>query len=71
MREYDDDDNIRLYAPVLQRVIILAAVVIAVPVMIVVLGIRIGIEERTLRANLEGYTEYMQRVPYRLIPFVW
>jgi hypothetical protein len=33
MREYDDDDNIRLYAPVLQRVIILAAVVIAVPVM--------------------------------------
>jgi len=34
MREYDeDDDNIRLYAPVLQRVIILAAVIIAVPVM--------------------------------------
>lgn len=32
MREYDDD-NIRLYAPVLQRVIILAAVIIAVPVM--------------------------------------
>jgi hypothetical protein len=32
MREYDDD-NIRLYAPVLQRVVILAAVVIAVPVM--------------------------------------
>jgi protein-S-isoprenylcysteine O-methyltransferase Ste14 len=44
---------------------------IAVPVMIVVLGTRIGIEERTLRTNLEGYTEYMQRVPYRLIPFVW
>jgi hypothetical protein len=33
MREYDDDDNIRLYAPVLQRVIVLAAVVVAVPVM--------------------------------------
>src|SRR5215471_10849296 len=35
MREYDDydDENIRLYTPVLQRVIILAAVVIAVPVM--------------------------------------
>ena len=34
MREYDDDDdNIRLYAPVLQRVIVLAAVIIAVPVM--------------------------------------
>ena len=35
MREYDDydDENIRLYTPVLQRVIILTAVIIAVPVM--------------------------------------
>jgi hypothetical protein len=35
MREYDDysDEGIRLYTPVLQRVIILAAVIIAVPVM--------------------------------------
>jgi hypothetical protein len=38
MREYDDygeyrDDHIRLYTPVLQRVIILAAVIIAVPVL--------------------------------------
>jgi hypothetical protein len=35
MREYDDygDDSIRLYTPILQRVIILAAVVIAVPVL--------------------------------------
>jgi hypothetical protein len=36
MREHDDyydDGNIRLYTPVLQRVIILAAVIIAVPVM--------------------------------------
>jgi hypothetical protein len=35
MREYDDyhAENIRLYTPVLQRVIILAAVIIAVPVM--------------------------------------
>jgi len=32
MREYDDDDNIRLYTPVLQRIIILVAVIIAVPV---------------------------------------
>src|SRR5579863_4829857 len=31
MREYDDE-NIRLYTPVLQRVIILLAVIIAVPV---------------------------------------
>jgi hypothetical protein len=38
MREYDEDededeDNIRRYAPVLRRVIILLAVIIAVPVM--------------------------------------
>src|SRR6516165_7223023 len=35
MREYDDydDESIRLYTPLLQRVIILAAVVIAIPVM--------------------------------------
>jgi hypothetical protein len=34
MREYDDydDDHIRLYTPVVQRVVILAAVVIAVPI---------------------------------------
>ena len=31
MRDYDDD-NIRLYTPVLQRIIILVAVIIAVPV---------------------------------------
>jgi len=30
MREYDD--NIRLYMPVLQRIIILVAVIVAVPV---------------------------------------
>src|SRR5262245_10614945 len=34
MREYDEDDyNTRSYAPVLRRVIILVAVIIAVPVM--------------------------------------
>ena len=44
---------------------------VAMPIMIVLLGIRIVIEERTLRTNLDGYAEYMQRVPYRLIPFVW
>jgi len=32
MREYDD--NIRLYTPVLQRIIILVAVIVAVPVML-------------------------------------
>ena len=33
--------------------------------------VRITIEERTLRAELEGYTEYAVGVPYRLIPGVW
>jgi protein-S-isoprenylcysteine O-methyltransferase Ste14 len=32
---------------------------------------RITIEERTLRAELEGYAEYTARVPYRMIPGVW
>lgn len=32
---------------------------------------RIRGEERLLKKELPGYTEYMQRVKYRLIPFVW
>jgi protein-S-isoprenylcysteine O-methyltransferase Ste14 len=28
-------------------------------------------EERILRRDLQGYTEYTQRVPYRLIPYLW
>jgi protein-S-isoprenylcysteine O-methyltransferase Ste14 len=32
---------------------------------------RIKNEEAVLRAGLEGYTEYAERVRYRLIPFVW
>jgi protein-S-isoprenylcysteine O-methyltransferase Ste14 len=28
-------------------------------------------EEKILNAQLRGYTEYTQRVRYRLIPFVW
>jgi protein-S-isoprenylcysteine O-methyltransferase Ste14 len=43
----------------------------AVLVLAVLLGIRIQIEETTLRAGLEGYDEYAARVPYRLIPLVW
>jgi protein-S-isoprenylcysteine O-methyltransferase Ste14 len=37
----------------------------------VLLGIRIQIEERTLRAGLQGYGDYAARVRYRLIPMVW
>ena len=32
---------------------------------------RIKNEEALLQASLSGYTDYMQKVKYRLIPFVW
>ena len=35
------------------------------------LAIRIGIEEKALRAGLAGYDAYAERVRYRLVPFVW
>jgi protein-S-isoprenylcysteine O-methyltransferase Ste14 len=41
------------------------------PILILALAWRIVREERTLRAELPGYTEYAARVRYRLIPHVW
>ena len=32
---------------------------------------RIKNEEKVLEAGLKGYTEYKQKVKYRLIPFIW
>lgn len=32
---------------------------------------RIINEEKVLRENLDGYEEYMKKVRYRLIPFIW
>ena len=32
---------------------------------------RILIEEKTLRDTLPGYRDYMKKVKYRLIPFIW
>jgi protein-S-isoprenylcysteine O-methyltransferase Ste14 len=43
----------------------------AVPFMTILLGGRAVMEERLLAAELEGYTEYMARVRYRLVPGVW
>jgi protein-S-isoprenylcysteine O-methyltransferase Ste14 len=40
-------------------------------VLIGLLCVRIPIEEKALRAGLEGYDEYTERVRYRLIPHVW
>jgi protein-S-isoprenylcysteine O-methyltransferase Ste14 len=39
--------------------------------MVLLLCIRIPIEEKALRAGLEGYDDYAARVRYRLIPLVW
>lgn len=39
--------------------------------MVVVLIIRTWLEDRTLKAELEGYAEYAGRVKYRLFPGVW
>lgn len=38
---------------------------------VIVLVIRISLEDRTLQEELEGYHEYAQRVRYRLVPGVW
>jgi protein-S-isoprenylcysteine O-methyltransferase Ste14 len=40
-------------------------------VFIALLCIRIPIEEKTLRAGLEGYDDYARHVRYRLIPLLW
>ncbi|MDI3564409.1 isoprenylcysteine carboxylmethyltransferase family protein [Bradyrhizobium sp. Arg816] len=41
------------------------------PVIVVLFAVRIDIEERTLREGLPGYSSYMTRVRYRLLPGVW
>jgi protein-S-isoprenylcysteine O-methyltransferase Ste14 len=33
--------------------------------------VRTGIEDRTLQAELEGYSDYAQRVRFRWIPGIW
>jgi protein-S-isoprenylcysteine O-methyltransferase Ste14 len=42
-----------------------------VPILALLFGIRIGIEEQTLRAGLESYGDYARRMRWRLIPFIW
>ena len=42
-----------------------------VPVLVLLFGIRIGVEEQTLRTGLNGYDDYARRVRSRLIPFIW
>jgi len=44
---------------------------IPVGLLLVLLVVRTALEDRTLQEKLEGYSEYAQRVRYRLIPGVW
>jgi protein-S-isoprenylcysteine O-methyltransferase Ste14 len=43
----------------------------AVPLIIAGLAPRMVVEERVLARDLPGYADYMTRVHYRLIPYVW
>lgn len=45
-------------------------ILFALPVILVIV-IRLLEEEKFLAANLKGYEEYRQKVPYRLIPYIW
>ena len=36
-----------------------------------IIGVRMNNEEKVLEEGLEGYTEYKNRVRYRVIPFIW
>jgi len=44
-------------------------IVLVAPVALLIT--RILVEEKTLRETLPGYTEYVKRVRYRLVPFIW
>jgi protein-S-isoprenylcysteine O-methyltransferase Ste14 len=39
--------------------------------LIMLIGLRTVLEERTLSAELDGYTDYAARVRYRLVPHLW
>ncbi len=38
---------------------------------ILIIIIRTGLEDKTLKNELEGYVEYSKKVKYRLIPGIW
>lgn len=42
-----------------------------IPCLALLLGARIGVEERTLRLGFDGYADYVRRVRWRLIPLIW
>ena len=57
-----------LSMPLILGSLISLVVFLVYPVIIIA---RLKAEEKLLLKELAGYTEYMQKVKYRLIPFVW
>jgi len=53
--------------------LVLGSYYAAIPMLLFLVGIimRIRNEEKILSNGLEGYTEYMKKVRYRLMPFIW
>jgi protein-S-isoprenylcysteine O-methyltransferase Ste14 len=53
--------------------VMLSSLCALIPAALIALAIiiRTAIEDRTLRAGLDGYPEYARRVPYRLLPGAW
>lgn len=47
------------------------AAALAVIVVFAALVLRVNVEERSLRDTLPGYAAYTERVPHRIIPYVW
>ncbi|WP_197993134.1 methyltransferase family protein [Gimesia aquarii] len=58
---------------VLSTPLLLASAWALIPALLSVIGIaiRTALEDRTLRAELPGYTDYTKRVRFRLIPGIW
>lgn len=44
---------------------------IPVVIAVILLFIRTYLEDKTLQAELEGYSEYTNEVKYRILPGIW
>ena len=44
---------------------------VSILILLIALGFRIRIEEKTLLAELDGYKEYSEKVKARIIPFIF
>jgi protein-S-isoprenylcysteine O-methyltransferase Ste14 len=44
---------------------------LAFPPILLAIAIRLNEEEKFLAQQLPGYSEYRQKVKYRLMPYVW